>query len=199
MIMKILVTSYSLSGNTKKIANAICEELDLHGIEVHNKNLAEITPNNFNEFDLIFLGSACHDTDLAKPVKDALQEISDTPIFKMAGFVTHATSMPEGGERNQEMYSQWAGKCSETFYKFSIEKGLDFLGYFHCQGMPSPPIAEFIHDEIIPEDEEWRKYIAESIDHPNDQDLDDARIFARKILLLANGESATASGHDAHA
>ena len=55
--MRILVASYSLSGNTKKIANAIYEELDSHDVEVHNKDLAEITPSNFNDYELIFLGS----------------------------------------------------------------------------------------------------------------------------------------------
>ena len=97
------------------------------------------------------------------------------------------------------MYAQWAGKCSKTFSEFSIDKGFDLLGYFHCQGMPSPPIAEFIHEEIIPEDEEWRKYIADSTDHPNEQDLDDARNFTREVLMLVNGETAVSSRYDAHA
>jgi len=47
------------------------------------------------------------------------------------------------------MYEQWAGRCAETFERISRQKGFNLLGYFHCQGAPSPPIEEFIHNEIM--------------------------------------------------
>ena len=100
----------------------------------------------------------------------------------MAGFVTHATTMPEGGDNNRGLYMQWAGKCEETFTKIFQQTGIDLLGYFHCQGIPSPPIAEFIHNEIIQDDDEWDDYCAEVRQHPNEVDLEDAKAFARNVI-----------------
>ena len=180
--MRILVTCFSLSGNTRKIALSIYEEFISHGQEVYYKDLAEISSISLDDFDLVFLGSACHDADLAEPIKLILENISGSPTFKMAGFVTHATTMPEGGDSNRGLYMQWAGKCEETFTKISQQTGIDLLGYFHCQGIPSPPIAEFIHNEIIQDDDEWDDYYAEVRQHPNEVDLEDAKAFARNVI-----------------
>ena len=190
--LKILVTYFSLSGNTKKIAQAIYEELSSCGKEVYMKDLADITPIGLDEFDLVFLGSACHDADIAEPLKLFLGYLPNSPSFKMAGFVTHATTMPEGGKRNRELYQQWAGNCEETLGKISQQKGIDLIGYFHCQGIPSPPIAEFIHQEIIQEEDEWEDYYNEVRQHPNDVDLLEAKAFARNVLacLISSGKEA---------
>jgi hypothetical protein len=64
----------------------------------------------------------------------------------------------------------------------SEEKGISFLGYFHCQGAPSAPIATFIHNTIIPDDREWQEYIAQVEQHPDQADLQNARVFAEQIL-----------------
>jgi hypothetical protein len=39
------------------------------------------------------------------------------------------------------------------------EKGIYFLGYFSCQGAPSPPITQFIHNAIVTDEDEWVLYI----------------------------------------
>jgi len=182
--MNVLVTCFSLSGNTKKIADSILEELESLSIDAQHKELSKISPATFNEYDLVFLGSACHDADLAEPVIHILQDMADKPTFKLAGFVTHAASMPKEDTRIIEYYEQWAGRCPETFERISKEKEIEFLGYFHCQGNTSPPIAEFIHREIIPDEEEWNNFYTEMIHHPNDVDLEDARQFTREILQM---------------
>lgn len=183
--MKSLVTYFSLSGNTKKIALAILEELESEGHQVQLEDVSEITLDTFNGFDLVFLGSACHDADLAEPVIKILGELPVPTTFKMAGFVTHATAMPDGGKRNEELYHQWAGKCEETFKRLSVEKEIPFLGYFHCQGIPTPPIADFIRKEIIPDEDEWEKYYSELVNHPNFEDFEKAKQFARLSLSMA--------------
>lgn len=180
--MRILISCFSLSGNTKKVAVTISNQLSSTGHQVTEMDIVEISPNTLQEFDLIFLGSACHDADLAEPVSNLLEKIDYEPTFKLAGFVTHATNMPDQTERNQQLYTQWAGKCIETFERLSAVKGIDFLGFFHCQGAPIPPIAEFIHQEIIPDEQEWGEYINEVNQHPNKQDFEDAKVFAREII-----------------
>jgi flavodoxin len=180
--MNILIAYFSQTGNTAKVAQAIYEEALSQGYEVDLKKIAEITSNSLDAYDLVFLGSACHDTDLAKPVKRVLEGIASSPPFKLAGFVTHATYTPEGGTREREVYEEWAGRCVVSFNRTSQEKGIDFLGYFHCQGAPSSPIEEFIHNTIVTNDAEWEMYIEQVRKHPNTEDLQNAREFARQVL-----------------
>ena len=180
--MRIMVTCYSQSGNTRKIAEAIYEELSSNGQDVCLKDLDEVTPQDLEDYDLVFFGSACHDADLAEPLIMFLENLPDAPAFKMAGFVTHSTTMPEGGSRNRELYLRWAGKCEGTWHRISQLKGIHNLGYFHCQGKPSPPIAAFIHHEIIQDEDEWDAYYHEVVQHPNQADLEAARDFARGVI-----------------
>lgn len=180
--MKALITFFSQTGNTAKVARAIQEEVSSRGHEVYLREIGEVTAEGLNDFDLVYLGSACHDTDLAKPAKRLLENIGDSPAFKLAGFVTHATQMPEDGERGQELYERWAGNCIRTFHRVSEEKHFPFLGYFHCQGAPSPPIEAFIHNTIITVEQEWASYIAAVREHPDKADLQQAREFARQVL-----------------
>jgi flavodoxin len=180
--MNILIAYFSESGNTKMIAGALRESALEAGHSVVEKKITEINPDHLNDFDLVFLGSACHDADLAQPVKLLLNEVPPGPSFKLAGFVTHATTMPEGSERNKELFTRWAGKCEKTLKKASDQKGFELLGYFHCQGVPISPIAEFIHQEIIPDEEEWDDYINAVREHPNEEDLTQAKAFAQEVF-----------------
>jgi flavodoxin I len=180
--MKILITHFSQTGNTAKVARAVYEAVSSRGHEVDLREINEVTVESLNEYDLIYLGSACHDTDLAKPVKRLLERIGGSPPFKLAGFVTHATQMPEESEGARELYERWAGNCIQTFHRVSEEKQIAFLGYCHCQGAPSPPIETFIHNTILTDDGQWETYIGEVREHPNKEDLQEAKEFARQVL-----------------
>jgi flavodoxin len=183
----ILTAYFSQTGNTAEIAQAIHEAVSSQADKAHLKEINEVTPESLNAYDLVYLGSACHDADLAKPVKRVLQGISNSPPFKLAGFVTHATLMPENNERAKELYERWAGNCIRTFDQVSEEKQVVFLGYFHCQGVPSPPIEAFIHHTIVTEDDEWETYVEEVRKHPSEQDLEKAKEFALQVLAEYRG------------
>jgi hypothetical protein len=64
----------------------------------------------------------------------------------------------------------------------SEEKQIAFLGFFHCQGVPSLPIEAFIRNTIVTDENEWETYIEEVRKHPNEEDLQRAREFAQQIL-----------------
>lgn len=178
----ILIAYFTQTGNTEKIARAMYEEVLSQGYEAHLKRVDEITSEALNAYNLVFLGSACHNADLAKPVKMILEGIAQSPAFKLAGFATHATFTPEGGERQRELYEKWAGRCAESFERTSQKKEIDLLGYFSCQGVPSPPIEAFIHSVIVPDEEEWEEYVVEMRKHPNEEDMEKAKGFARAVL-----------------
>jgi flavodoxin len=180
--MRILVACFSQTGNTDKVARAICKAAASQGHEVDACKVVEITFERMDDYDLVYLGSACHDSDLAKPAKRLLEGIGVAPPFRLAGFVTHATQMPEGGEREKELYARWAGNCIRTYERICQEKQIPFAGYFHCQGAPSPPIEAFIRKEIVTEEDEWNAYIEEVRPHPDDRDLEEARRFTLRVL-----------------
>jgi len=180
--MKILVTYFSQTNNTARVAAGICEALISQGQQVRMESILDISPETLNDYGLVFVGSACHDADIAKPVKEFLEEIVPNKAFKMAGFVTHSTTMDDGSDRNRELYERWAGKCPGSFELVCQHKGIDFLGYFHCQGAPNEGIADFIHRVILPDEEEWNEYLGEVMLRPNEDDIQKAKEFTKNIL-----------------
>jgi flavodoxin len=179
--MKILVTYFSKTGNTEKIANAI-HEITSQNHESYLKAIKKVKVEELDDYDLVFIGSACHDTDLAKPVLRFLKKIPDTPKFAIAGFYTHSTFLPEGEEKNIKLSEEWSGNCSKTFEKLEEEKNVNFKGYYRCQGKPTPGIERFIHESIIKDEEEWTVFIKELKKHPSQSDIDNAKKFAQNIL-----------------
>ncbi|MCK4669267.1 flavodoxin domain-containing protein [Candidatus Bathyarchaeota archaeon] len=179
--LKVLVTYYSETGNTEKIARAIYEEVSKEH-EAYLKKINEVTADALNNYELVFLGSACHSADLAAPVKKILDAVPTSPRFKLAGFFTHSTLCSGDSARTQKLFDRWAGKCIVSFDKVSMEKRIDFKGYYHCQGVPSLPIQEFIKKEIIESADEWKGYIKEVRKHPSSEDVQEAKSFAREVL-----------------
>jgi len=183
--MQVLVAYYSQTGNTARIARAIHDAVVTEG---HTSDLVEVqatTVAALNDYDLVILGSTCHSSDLAAPVKKLLGELAASAPFKLAGFVTHATTMPDEGSWGPEMYERWSGRCARTFQQVCEQKQIAFLGYFHCQGAPSCPISEFIHNTIIPDDDKFATYMDDVKGHPDATDLKQAREFALQILEIS--------------
>ncbi len=179
--MKILVTYFSQTGNTKKIAEAI-HEIASQNNESTLKDFKDLKVKELDNFDLVFLGSACHHANLAPKVLRFVKKIPESPKFKLAGFVTHSTYPPEGSERHAELFEQWASKCSKTYEKLQTEKNIDYKGYFRCMGVPSKPIERFIHSKIITDDEEWVEYVEIVVKHPDEKDIENAKKFAKEII-----------------
>ena len=182
--MKIMVATYSETGNTQSIAEAVRDELLSQGHEVDLKRINDLGAGWLNGYDMAFVGSACHSSDVARPVKTALAALEPSAGLRLAGFVTHSTFLPEGGERQRELYETWAGACPKTFERVCQEKGFVWCGYFSCQGAPSPPIEAMIEREILTELEEWQTYVVEVRQHPNEADKSKARAWARSMLAV---------------
>ena len=179
--MKVLVVYYSKTGNTKLIANVIHEAATIN----HESTLLPLNKcsiKNLNNYDLLFIGSACHDATLAKQMRMFLKSLPNESTFKFAGFYTHSTVLPEGTARNMQLFKDWAGRCQKVFEKTSDEKGVEFLGDFHCQGKASFLIEKFIQFQIIKNKKEWGPYKKELRLHPTEEDLLAAKNFANEII-----------------
>jgi len=86
--MKILVSYFSQTGNTEKIAKGIYEEAS-QGNQTDLKKLEDVGVGDFAGYDVIFIGSPLHSGNLAAPVKEFLSNIQAGSSQKMAGFITH--------------------------------------------------------------------------------------------------------------
>jgi len=181
--MKVLVAYFSETGNTRAIANAIGDEARVQGHEVDVQTVGKTSGARFSDYDMVFIGSTCHSADVAAPVRSLLDGIPEGATFKLAGFVTHATPMPEDGAWEKEIFDKWTGKCSQTFACISADKGIDYQGFFHCQGAPSHPIEVFIHATIITDEKRWAEYIDKVRKHPDATDIDLAKAFAKDVLM----------------
>ena len=181
--MKVLVVYYSETSNTERVAESIAEEASI-GHETDLRRLRDVTAEDLRGYDLIFIGTMCHDSDLAKPVISLLEAMPPHPRFSMAGFYTHSTYTRDdrGSERSEELFDEWAAKGLQTFERISREKGIDYRGHFNCMGAPNPGIEAFIKNTIIHDEDEWARYIEEARRHPDSEDLENARAFARKVL-----------------
>jgi flavodoxin len=180
--LKVLIAYYSETGNTEKIARAIYEAVS-NEHEAHLKKIKDVTADTLDNYDLVFLGSACHSTDLAIPIKRILDALPKSPKFKLVGFFTHSCSSPEDSARTRALFNRWAGKCTVSFEKVSKEKQIDFKGYYNCQGAPSPPIQEFIKNEVFVSADKWEEYMEEARKHPSTEDVQKAKEFAQEVTI----------------
>jgi flavodoxin len=179
--MKSLVVYFTQTNNAKMIAEAMFEVLSGNS-EATIDTVRRIDLDTLTKYELLFVGGPCHDSDLAPPVKGFLEKLPTSPNFKLVGFFIHATYLPDGSTRRQELYDQWAGRCIPSFENACKEKGIELLGLFHCMGKASPPIEHFIHQEIISDEDEWNEYLPELRKHPTSQDIENAKKFAKKMI-----------------
>ncbi len=173
---------HTLTHNTQLLANTIYERvLNNHQAEI--KEINKVTPSSFNSFDLVFVGSPCHNSDLTLPVIKLLKGLSMNPDFKLAGFYCHSVYKRDDPHPEAEvMFDRWAAKGIKTFHEISKEKNVDLLGVFNCMGSPSPDIQTFIHTVITTDKNEWQIYKAEAVKHPSPTDLDAIRDFADQVI-----------------
>jgi len=178
---QVLVTVFSETGNTMKIAEAIRDEATKLGFSVDLQPVISLELASLGDYDVVFIGSTCHSSNLAQPVLDLLAKLPESPAFKLAGFVTHSV-WGSHDSSHLPLYNQWAGRCQPTLETACSDRGIDFLGFFSCMGAPAPRIEVFIRNTVITDEATFTEYLEEVRQHPNDKDLLNARAFAREVL-----------------
>lgn len=174
--MKILVACFSQTGNTRQIAEAIHSEL----AQINETDLIEIDKtgmDSINAYDLLFLGSPIHARGIAAQVRQMLEALPDNPDFKLAAFITHASSAysKEGFESGVQQFDDICKK-----------KEITYLGCYDCQGRLTPEIHDMVQTAQNIPDDEWAEKMAECDKHPNEADEEKAKAFAREVLSRAN-------------
>jgi flavodoxin len=161
--MKVLVAYFSQTGQTKKVADAIFETLDV------DKELAELDKvESLDGYDLTFVGFPIIAFGPAPQGRDFLQ--ANAAGNKLAIFVTHAA--PQG----EEGIDEWLDKCRDA------AAGGELLGLFDCRGELSEQIADFLVKSDNPMLQEFGKRRPETVGYPDEACLEQARQFARETM-----------------
>jgi flavodoxin len=163
--MRTIVTYYSLSGNTKLVAEAIYQALPE---PKEMKPLNEV--DTVADYDLAFIGFPVHSHSVPYKVEKFLKKLPGGK--KVALFLTHGSI--SGTRLSQEAMEQaliLAGRAR-------------ILGTFASRGKVSERAMEILGKS--PEHEFWTEMAVTARSHPDQNDLEDARAFAQWILSLAH-------------
>jgi flavodoxin len=163
---RTLVTYFSNTGNTKKIADAIY--MTLAGNKAI-KPVNELQEQEIEEYSLIFIGFPVYSHSIPFPLEGILRNIP--PNKKIALFSTYGSLT---GSRLSRQALEYA---------FVLASKAKILGSFSCRGKVSPQALEVL--EKSPEHKVWAEMAVSASTHPDRNDLEDARSFARWILTLA--------------
>ena len=88
-MVKILITNFSNTGNTEKIAISIKDGLE--GQDVDLKPVKDVDPSSLTNYDLIFLGSGIYASRVNKALPDLVNAAQGLPQ-NFVFFSTHASS-----------------------------------------------------------------------------------------------------------
>jgi flavodoxin I len=170
--MKVLVSYFSQSRNTKKIAKGIWEEASLAN-EADLKKLEDVGAEDFAGYDFIFIGSPLHAADLAAPVKEFLTNIQAGSDQKMAGFITHFA--PAYPDQDMDGFTQ-------PIQAVCKEKKIEYKGCFDCQGALAESMHEIVKKKLNASDEAWEDMLNQMTGRPNEEDVAKAKAFAKEVL-----------------
>ncbi len=168
-LLKILITYFSQTGNTEKVAKSIYE--GCQGEDVELKPIKEVDPSDLKNYDLVFLGSGIYASRVNKSLADLVAAAQDLPP-KFVFFNTHASK-----EAYQDGFK---------VVKSKIGQSSQIIDEFDCCG-DNIGVPEAIRKSMLdrlPEDkrkeaeahQQWLK------GRPNEEDLQNARIFAQSVI-----------------
>ena len=163
---KTLVTYYSRTGNTQKIAEAIHEAVDGEKALTPIQDLKE---TEISSFSLIFIGFPVHSHSVPMVVHDFLKNIPAGK--KVALFSTHGTL-------TGSLLSREALESATV-----VAAKAQVLGTFSCRGRVSLQALDVLMKS--PEHNAWTEIAVSAATHPDESDLSEARNFAGWILTLA--------------
>lgn len=163
--MNILVTYYSETGNTRKVAETIFASLR----HTQKKLLPIDQAKDLKSYTLIFCGFPVQHHGV--PIR-MIHFLKSIPQGKqVALFATHGSL--RGGEK----------ALSAFFAAIGLLSGQTIVGTFGCRGQVKPQMI----DEWLeaPQHQAWAHEAQSANGHPNITDLQDAREFAETMLYAA--------------
>jgi flavodoxin len=163
--MKVLVTYFTQTGNTRQVAEAIHRVVTCEKAVIPISELADL-----EGYDLVFYGFPIQ---AGHPAKDAAEFFSGKAAGKkVALFITHGA--PEDAER--------VGPWLEEARALVSSAGAELVGLFDCQGEASQQIVDFLLGSDNPELQQYGQEAAVAKGLPDEARLEKAREYAREVL-----------------
>lgn len=160
--LKALITYYSESGNTKKVAEGIYD-----GLTLKNKTISDISNvQNLDDYDIIFCGFPVYDHSVPPKMQAFLKAIPSGS--NIAFFSTH-------GVHTNTVKSKTAFEVAGTLVGSSR-----ILGTFGTRGKVEESVREAYGDKLV--NKSWTDESITAVGHPNESDIEDAKQFAAKML-----------------
>ncbi len=169
--MKILITYFSNTGNTEKVAYSIKEGLKEN--EVDLIPVKDVDASKITAYDLVLLGSGIYASRIDKSLINLVKEAAPNLPSKFAYFCTHASL---------EFYQ----KPFYNITKILAEHGSKIVDEFDCVGdnIGIPLKTRMTMFDKLPEDK--KKKALEDMEkikgRPNKADLDKAKQFGETLL-----------------
>ena len=164
---RVLVTYFSRTGNTRKIAEAI------HGALGGDPDLLPMDKvKDLAHYGLVFIGFPVQSHSVPYDVEKFLKNVPDGK--NIALFSTHG-SLPG---------MKLSGEAIE--YASVLVSKARLLGTFSCRGKVSMQALEVLGKS--PEHEAWADMAATANTHPDEHDIADARAFATWIAMRSAHE-----------
>lgn len=159
--MKALVTYYSETGNTEKIARAIYETIQF---QKELKPVLEV--QEAKGFDIIFYGFPVASHSVPGKATKFLKELPKGQSIAL--FSTHGSL--RSGHLPKQAFEHAIGLAS----------GAKVLGHFGCRGQVNQKIIDALMKQ--PEHKAWVEEALGAIGHPDEHDIADARNFAAEMI-----------------
>ena len=172
-MLKILITFFSNTGNTEKVANSMKDGLTDYDVDLTPAN--DVDPTTLSSYDIVFLGSGVYasriDNSILTMIKKAVPELPAKFVY----FCTHASL---------KLYQEPFKRITDVIKKHNC----DIIAEFDCVGenLGIPLETQLAMLERLPEDqrEEAKKDREKIKGRPNEKDLENAKNFA--ISLVKN-------------
>lgn len=166
--METLVTFYTDSGNTEKLAKAVFEGIDQTGKEIRPiKDVSTV-----DGYDLIFCGFPVQSHSVPAKVEAFIRSM---PRGKnVAFFATHG--------------SLRGGKLAVTafHYALTLASHLNVLGTFGCRGRVQEKIIEELFRKA--EHKAWAEEAQSAAEHPSATDLEEGKEWAKWMVARAHSQ-----------
>ena len=167
--MKALVTYYSKTGNTEKLARAIFEAIN---IEKELLPVAEV--KNSSGYDIIFVGFPVQAHSVPAKVHPFFKSLPAGQ--KIALFCTHGSL--RSGQLPRQALEHAVGLSSRA----------KIVGTFNARGRVDEKVIDSLMKQ--PEHQAWAEEAQGAIEHPTEMDLADVRAFAGEVLAKISMKAA---------
>jgi flavodoxin len=162
--MKALVTYFSQTGNTERVAQAIYDALEVEKDLLPVKEISDV-----KGYDIVFCGFPVHAHSVPQSVQSFIKSLP--PGKKVAIFSTHG--------------SLRGGRLAVTAmeHAVSLASKARVLGTFGCRGRVDPQVIDSLMKQ--PEHRSWAEEARSAASQPDQSDLEDAREFAHRMMAKA--------------